>query len=236
MLDTRENIRLTPNLAAEAAKIITSLNLQNTKIGMDSFRWWPVGDYRTFMDICPKAELVEAHRLFGEVRGPKSDEELAIMQKAIRISDMAHFAFLANLRSGQTEIEASRYAEDVLNSHGVGDRIVLIHTRPEATYLGFPNNTVIQKPNPVTYSPEFTRSKGYGAQMIREYWWEKPKGTYEKMFQLWADMREMIVKEFRPAWRYSMRGKRWKTLLTATGSNVTSWAMPWASPTENRPT
>ena len=65
-----ENVRSSANLAADAAKIITSLNLQKTQVGIDSFRFWPVFEYQTFSALCPKVRLVEAHRLFGEIRGP----------------------------------------------------------------------------------------------------------------------------------------------------------------------
>jgi len=212
-----ENIRLSPNLAVDAAKIIIDLKLQRNKIGIDSFRWWPVQDYQMFSDICPDVEVVEAHRLYGEIRGPKSAEELEIMQKAMKISDMAHYTFLANLRSGMTEAEAAAVAVDVLDSHDVGDRIVLIHSQPEATFLNRPGTAVIRKPNPVTFSPEFTRNKGYGAQMIREYWWEEPKGIYKTMFELWADMRQMIAEEFRPGVEIVAAGKKIEDLVDKYG-------------------
>jgi Xaa-Pro aminopeptidase len=208
-----ENIRLSPNLAADAAKIIIALKLQKSKIGIDSFRWWPVFEYQAFAELCPGVEMVESHRLFGEIRGTKSAEELEIMQKAIQISDLAHYAFLANLKPGMTEAEAAQKAIDVLNSHGVGDRIILIHTRPEATYPNWPGPAVIQKPNPITFPPEFTRQKGYGAQMIRAYWWEKPKGIYKKMFELWAEMRQMVIEEFRPGVEITNAGKKIEELI-----------------------
>jgi len=208
-----ENIHLSPNLAVDAAKQIIKLKLQKSRVGIDSFRWWPVFDYQTFSELCPGVRLVEAHRLFGEIRGPKSDEELAVMQKAIQISDLAHFTFLANLKPGMTEEEAAGKAVEVLNSHGIGDRIILIHSRPEATYPNRPGPTVIQKPNPVTFSPEFTRNLGYGAQMIRAYWWEEPRGVYKKMFKLWADMRQMVVEEFRPGVEITDAGKKIEELI-----------------------
>jgi Xaa-Pro aminopeptidase len=208
-----ENIHLSPNLAADAAKQIIKMKLQKSKVGIDSFRWWPVFDYQTFSELCPRVQLVEAHRLFGEIRGPKSDEELAVMQKAIQISDLAHYTFLANLKPGMTEEEAAGKAVEVLNSHGVGDRIILIHSRPEATYPNRPGPTVIQKPNPVTFSPEFTRNLGYGAQMIRAYWWEEPQGIYKKMFKLWAEMRQMVVAEFRPGVEITHAGKKIEDLI-----------------------
>jgi len=208
-----ENIRLSPNLAEDAAQYIISLKLQKSQIGIDSFRWWPVFDYQAFLERCPGVRLVEAHRLFGEIRGPKSDEELALIRKAMLISDLAHHVFLANLKPGLTEEEAARPAVEVLDSHGVGDRIILIHSRPEAVFPNRPGPAVIRKPDPVTFSPEFSRLAGYGAQMIREYWWEEPKGIYKKMFRLWAEMRQMVLEEFRPGLEITDAGQKIERLI-----------------------
>ncbi len=208
-----ENIRSSANLAADAAKYIISLKLKKSQIGIDSFRFWPVFEYQTFSELCPNAQLVEAHRLFGEIRGPKSAEEMALIEKAMQISDMAHYAFLANLRPGMTEEEAASKANDVLEAHGVGDRIILIHSRPELVYPWFPGPTVIEKPNPITFSPEFSRKLGYGAQMIRAYWWEEPKGVYKKMFALCDEMRKMVVREFRPGLEITDAGKKIEDLV-----------------------
>jgi len=212
-----ENIKSSPNLSADAAKLIISLKLQRSQIGIDSFRFWPVFEYQTFAELCPQVELVESHRLFGEIRGPKSDEELAVMQKAIHISDLAHYSFLANLKPGMTEIEAARAANEVLDTHDIIDRIVLIHSRPEAAYPNRPTSTIIEKPSPVTFSPEFTRNLGYGAQMIRAYWWEEPKGVYKRMFELWAAMRQMVLEEFRPGLEITDAGQKIEDLVSEWG-------------------
>ncbi len=212
-----ENIRLTPNLAVDLAKTVIALKLERSKIGIDSFRWWSVFDYQTFSDLCPNVTMVESHRLFGEIRGPKSEEEMAIIRKAILISDMAHHVFLSNLRPGITETEAAAKAVEVLDSHGVGDRIILIHTNPEATYPNRPSSAIIQKPYPVTFSPEFSRLKGYGAQMIRAYWWETPKGIYREMFKLWADLRQMVIEEFRPGVEITDAGRKIENLVAEYG-------------------
>ena len=169
------------------------------------------------MEICPKVQLVEARRLFGEIRGAKSDEELAVMQNAIQISDMAHYAFLSTVKSGMTELEATAKAIEVLDTHGIGDRIVLCHTQPEAAYPNRPGPAIIQKPNPITFSPEFTRTRGNGAQMIRAYWWEKPQGVYQRMFELWAEMRKMIVQEFKPGVEITDAGKKIVNLIESYG-------------------
>src|SRR4030043_1639056 len=121
-----ENICSSANLAADLAKKIIGLKLQKSRIGIDSLRFWPVQDYQTFAELCPDVQLVEAHRLFGEIRGPKSSEELAVMEKAMRISDLAHYIFLTHLKPGITEEKASNIVNEVLEAHGIGDRIILI--------------------------------------------------------------------------------------------------------------
>lgn len=212
-----ENIRSSYNLAIDAANLIISLKLQKTQVGIDSFRFWPVFEYRTFNELCPDVQLVESHRLFGEIRGPKSAEELAVMEKAISISDLAHNTFLANLKPGLTEEEVANKANEVLTAHDIVDRIILIHSRPEAAYPYRPGPTVIKKPNPVTFSPEFTRNLGYGAQMIRAYWWEEPEGIYKKMFNLWDEMRQMVMREFRPGLEITDAGQKIENLVDEWG-------------------
>jgi Xaa-Pro aminopeptidase len=121
------------------------------------------------------------------------------------------------LKSGLTEEYVAGKAVEVLNSFDVGDRIILIHSQPEAVFPIRPSRNIIQKPNPVTFSPEFSRNKGYGAQMIRAYWWEPPKGVYKKMFTLWAEMRQMIVEEFRPGVEITTAGQKIEDLVAKYG-------------------
>jgi len=213
----KENIKLSANPTFDACQELNRMNLGNSRIGIDSFRFWPVFEYQVFMELCPHAQLVESHRLFGEVRGPKSPEELVEMQKAIRISDLAHYAFLASIKSGLSEAETAASANKVMDEKGVGDRIVLIHSQPEAVYPNRPGPAIIRYPNPVTFSPEFSRNVGYGAQMIREYWWEEPAGIYKRMFELWAEMRKLIVKEFRPGVEITDAGKKLEDIVADYG-------------------
>jgi Xaa-Pro aminopeptidase len=53
--------------------------------------------------------------------------------------------------------------------------------------------------------------------MIRAYWWEKPRGDYEKMFRLWAEMRQMVIKEFRPGVEITDAGKKIEVLVAEYG-------------------
>jgi Xaa-Pro aminopeptidase len=212
-----ENVHLTANLPRDLAQRIKDLKLQKSRIGIDSLRFWPAQDYLSFSELCPAVQLVEAHRLFGEIRGPKSSEELAAMENAIRISDLAHYAFMLNLRPGMTETEAARCGNDVLEAHGAGDRIILIHNRPEMTSLYFPGETAIERQSTVLFSPEFTLKQGYGAQMIRGYAWEAPKGVQERMYALCGELRQMVAAEFRPGVEITRAGQKIEDLVASWG-------------------
>lgn len=212
-----ENIYPSANPASDIAKHLKEMKLHKSKVGIDSFIFWPAQDYMTVAKLCPGLELVEAHRLFGEIRGPKSAEELAVMEKAIRISDLAHYTFMANLKPGMTEAEAAAKAVEVLEAHGVGDRIILIHSRPEATYLYPPGPRVIEKSDTVIFSPEFTRKAGYGAQMIRAYCWEPPKGTLKRLYECCAELRQVVCEEFRPGVEIAKAGEKVKGLVSRWG-------------------
>jgi Xaa-Pro aminopeptidase len=212
-----EDIIPSANLSADLAKLVIEHKLQKSKIGVDSFSYWTAAGYRLFSGLCPGVELVEAHRFLGEIRGPKSDEELASIQKAITISDMVHYTFLANLRPGVKEVEVADPAVEVANSHGIADRIILINTRPEITYPYIPGQTIIEKTNPVIWGPEFTRKQGGGSQMFRTYCWEKPAGDYKRMLDLSGELRQMVIEEFRPGLEIVEAGKKIKNLVQKWG-------------------
>jgi Xaa-Pro aminopeptidase len=212
-----EDVHLSAHLASDLAKHLKELKLHKSRVGIDSLLFWPARDYMTVTELCPGLQPVEAHRLFGEIRGPKSDEELALMEKAIHISDLAHYAFVANFRPGMSEAEAAAKANEVLEAHGVGDRIILIHTQPDMTYPHFPGARVIRKSDVVIFSPEFTRKLGYGAQMIRAYCWAPPKGTLKRMYSCCAELRQMVLEEFRPGLEIVEAGQRIKELVSKWG-------------------
>jgi hypothetical protein len=88
--------------------------------------------------------------------------------------------------------------EDVLRSNGVERRFWLICSRPELPYPWVPGQIMIQKPNPVTFSSEFQRTRGYACQVTRAYCWEEPKGEYKRMWECWGDLRRLALKELRP--------------------------------------
>jgi len=211
-----ENIYLSVNWPSDLAKHIRGLKLQNKRIGIDSYASWPTQAYLNFRELCPDVELVEVTRVLSEIRGPKSSEEISLMEEAIRIGELAQRTFLANLKPGVKEQEVVGKVEDVVRSNGVDLRLWLMSSTPELPYPDLPGENIIQKPNPVVFSSEFVRTKGYGCQVVRTYCWEEPKGEYKRMWELWKELREVIPKELRP-------GRE----ITAVGAKVEDIVNEW---------
>jgi Xaa-Pro aminopeptidase len=53
--------------------------------------------------------------------------------------------------------------------------------------------------------------------MIREYWWENPEGVFKKMFEMWAEMRRMVIREFRPGVEITDAGQKIEDLVSVWG-------------------
>jgi Xaa-Pro aminopeptidase len=193
-----ENIYSTVNWPADVAKHVLALKLQNKRIGIDSYVSWPTRAYLDFRKLCPDVELVEVRRMLSEIRGPKSSEEIRLMEEAIRIGELAQRTFLAHLKPGLKEQEVVGKVEDVVRSNGIDLRLWLMSSTPELPYPDLPGENIIRKPNPVVFSSEFVRTTGYACQVVRTYCWEEPKGEYKRMWELWKELRDMILIELRP--------------------------------------
>jgi Xaa-Pro aminopeptidase len=193
-----QNITRSFNQGADLVKHLISLNLHNKRIGIESPRDWPAGDYNTIRESCPGIELVDATPLLTEVRRQKSREELGLMEEAIRIGELAQLTFRANIKEGLREEEVVGKVEDVIRANGVERRFWLICSSPELPYPWVPGDAIIRRPNPVAFSAEFQRTRGYACQVVRTFCWEEPKGEYKRMWDLWKELRHVVLTEFRP--------------------------------------
>lgn len=195
---TAENICKAGNMGKDLAKHLLALKLQDKRIGINSPGEWPIDICQPMREACSGAELVDATELLSRIRAPKSSEELGVMRKAIRIGELVQRTFLANLRPGMREEETVAKVEELVRANGVERRHWLISSTPEIAYPWLAGETIVRKPNPVSYSSEFTRTRGYACQVVRTYCWEEPKGEYKEMWQLWRELRQMASQDLRP--------------------------------------
>ena len=207
------------NLGADLAKHIIRLKLQKSRIGIDSLDFWPVQQYKAFTELCPDVQLVEARQMCSKIRAAKSNEELAFMEEAIRVQELAQRTFLSNLRSGLTELEVVGKVESVMTANEVGKHqfIFQIVSRPEEGGIHGPGNSLIEKSIALSFSPEYAMRRGYACQAQRMYCWEEPKGEYKRLFSLCSEIRRMMLKELRPGAEVTKVGAKIIELISEWG-------------------
>lgn len=214
-----ENTYGSQSVGEDLAKHIIRLKLDKSRVGIDSFTCWPTQQYISFTNLCPDVHLVEARKMCSEIRACKSDEELALMEEAIRVQELAQRTFIANIKKGLTELELLGKVEEVLTANNVGKKqiIFMISSISEPGNIHGPGQAIIKSPNPLSFSPEFAMKRGYAAQVQRMYCWEEPKGEYKRMFELCDEIRQMALKDFRPGLEITKAGAMLEDIIREWG-------------------
>jgi Xaa-Pro aminopeptidase len=212
-----ENIYESVDLGVDLVKHLTALKLEDKRVGIDNPKLWQVQEYLALKESCPKIKVVEVTRWLSEMRAQKSSEEIHQMENAVRIGELVQRAFLAHLKTGMKEEAVVAKVEEVARSNGVEKRLWLMNSTPEIPWPWVPGKTIIKKPNPVVFSPEFAMTEGYACQVIRTYCWEEPKGEFKRMWELCGEMRHMVPNEFRPGRRIGDVAAKVENLISEFG-------------------
>ena len=123
----------------------------------------------------PAARLVDAHGAISSIRLRKTPEEVALLREAIRISEAALEATLAQVRAGMTETEVAAVLMRELFDHGAdglafapivaaGDNSAQPHAQPRFDYRIRPGDALLF---------DFGASyRGYNADITRTFFVE----------------------------------------------------------------
>ena len=99
--------------AAQALPILKS----GMRFGLEAQRM-RVFEQMALADVFPETEFVDAHQAISSIRLKKTDDELAKLKEAIRISEAALEATLQEVRVGQTETQIRSILMRQLFDHG----------------------------------------------------------------------------------------------------------------------
>jgi Xaa-Pro dipeptidase len=101
-----------PFEGAGLATVLEERGLGNARIGAelgtDQRLWMPVAEFRSLEAALPGATFADAADLLWRLRSIKSDAEVAYIAEADRINGEGLRAAFAAIRSGDTEVDASR--------------------------------------------------------------------------------------------------------------------------------
>lgn len=105
-----------PKLCAE---VIRSMGLDRGRIGLElDLFGMTAHDVTELQRMLPEVQVVDVSRLIMTVSDVKSEQELAIMRSAMKITEVAMTAFYDSLAEGVTEIECFNAFESAIVSRG----------------------------------------------------------------------------------------------------------------------
>lgn len=117
------------------------------RIGIAGLSVMPVTVYQAIKDAAGSAEVVRADDLLTEMRMIKSENEIALMREAFRISEIATEKVLNEMKPGMTEQEVVGIAQAALYANGAeyeGHPTYVLSGTNSTHAIGRPSPKVIQ--------------------------------------------------------------------------------------------
>lgn len=118
------------------------------RIGVAGMSILPVPSYQSIVDAAGDAEVVKADDLLTEMRMVKSENELACMREAFRISEVATEAVLEGIAPGMTEQQVVGIAQGAMYAEGAeyeGHPTYVLSADASTHAIGRPSPKVIEK-------------------------------------------------------------------------------------------
>lgn len=117
------------------------------RIGIAGLSVMPVTVYQAILEAAGSAQVVRADDLLAEMRAIKSENEIALMKEAFRISEIATEEVLQRMKPGMTEQEVVGLAQAALYAHGAeyeGHPTYVLSGRNSTHAIGRPSPKVLQ--------------------------------------------------------------------------------------------
>jgi Xaa-Pro aminopeptidase len=208
--DVQGGERLEQGLCAR----LKELNLEKGRIGI-------VGSSVSFFMPCtipyehrlhlqqelPKAEFVNVHEWYENIRSIKSEEEISLLERAAALNDLCHEEVVHATRPGASHADLRRVVEQVAWLHKGNHCMMHLSSWPMSNqdwpYPDFwPTNRTVDAGHlvmtemPVGYGMYYTKIMG-------SYFVGRPTREYEAMFELAAGVHERIIRELKPGMKGS---------------------------------
>lgn len=113
-----DEVRFAPDMGVGVAAALRDVVGERGRVGVAGYRILPAPVYLELRRELPDVEIEDASEVTTDLRMIKTDAELALMRAASGISDEAMRAGLAEIRVGNTEVQAAAAAEAVIRGAG----------------------------------------------------------------------------------------------------------------------
>jgi Xaa-Pro aminopeptidase len=121
---------------------------ESIRIGLGGYLVTPVGLVESLKEVYPKATIVRADDVMTGLRSIKSENEIACLKEAFRITEIATREVLGAIRPGKTELELVGVAEKAIYENGAeyeGLPMYVFTGKSTRRAISRPTYTVIRK-------------------------------------------------------------------------------------------
>lgn len=187
-----------PTTLEAVASVLKKLGLENKRIGLDESYFSPKL-YQKFVNGLPAAEVVDAFDVFREIRMVKTPEEVAIMEQAVRVLEVALENSLRLAAEGVTEKDFHDVFEKTIFEKGGTPIFTSIYFGAESFY-----NQVQPSPDKRLEANSLIRCdvgciyKGYFADIARTAFFGKPTDKHKQRYQAIWEAQEAALNITKP--------------------------------------
>lgn len=125
-----------PDLGPLLAERLQELGCASGRVGLvgvDEYHALPANVFQHLRQRCPACTFTDETALLIGLRTIKSGEEIAFIERACRLGDLAHQAFIDALVEGTDEYEIQAAVEYAICRHGgEGPNLILVNSGPQA--------------------------------------------------------------------------------------------------------
>jgi Xaa-Pro aminopeptidase len=180
------------------AEALREFGAANGQIALE-IDFMPARSYIEFQKILPHLHVIDAERLFDEMRMIKTEEEIDILRQAARIVDETHAAVYRDARSGMTEMEiAFMFIEGVLERGCDEMRKLVVGSGERSVYANCPPTRRVLGPGDVMRVDVFATLNGYLSDIARTSVVGQASVEHREIWRKLCDAETVVVELIRP--------------------------------------
>ncbi len=175
------------------------------------------GVARRLQDAMPDWEFVDATDLFTQLRIIKSEAELALIRRAVSITEISIAATFASLEAGVSEREVARYLSEQMSGHGARGGGLVQFGPNSALPHGGPGSVRLEHGMPVLIDGG-CRVHGYTSDITRmRFFGDEPSPQHREVFNTVLSAQSAAYEAGRPGMEFQDLDRIGRTVIDSAG-------------------
>lgn len=196
--DVRPYNEFTEDAGQVLAALLRELGVADGRLGIE-MDFFPTRTLETLKKELPRAQFVDAERIFDRMRMVKTPEEIERLRRCGKIVDDVHRDVYAHTRAGMTELElASRFVDGVLHRGADYLNKIVIGSGARSVFANCPPTTKPLREGDIMRVDVFASIDGYMSDIARTTVVGKATSEQTRIWQILVDAQTFLLDRIRP--------------------------------------